>query len=293
MDRKMVARRREVCLLAQLKIMDMLRIKSLHFLLLVAVCFCFSSADAKRKKRGSTEREGWELVWHDEFDGEELSDAWSRIPRYTNPPEWNKYMSSHDKLYRVDRGVLTLYGMVNDFLPEDTARFLTGGVFTQGEVYFQRGRLDVRLRMDNASGAWPAAWLLPDGPWPDDGEIDIMERLNYDKFAYQTIHSTITEYDHERRKTQAWGSQGRIRKGKWNVYSVELTEDSVSFLINDRLTFTYRKEPEHGPAQFPFDRGMYLLLDMQLGGHWVGPIDAKKLPYRYQIDYVRFYKKKD
>jgi hypothetical protein len=31
---------------------------------------------------------------------------------------------------------------------------------------------------------------------------------------------------------------------------------------------------------------------MQLGGHWVGPVNPDELPYRYQIDYVRFYKKK-
>ena len=146
--------------------------------------------------------------------------------------------------------------------------------------------------MDDASGAWPAAWLLPEGQWPFGGEIDIMERLNADDFAHQTIHSAVTEYDKEKRKTQEWHHTAPIRKGKWNVYSVELYEDSVSFLVNDSLTFTYRKEPQHGPEQFPYDRPMYLLIDMQLGGHWVGPIHPDELPYRYQIDYVRFYKRK-
>ena len=129
-------------------------------LMLVAVCFG-SSADvqAKGKKRRACiefskkelekalkrEREGWQLVWHDEFDGKSLSDAWTRIPRFKNPSEWDKYMSSDDRLYKVKGGVLTLYGLVNDFLPEDTAHFLTGGVYTKDRVYFQRGRVDVRL----------------------------------------------------------------------------------------------------------------------------------------------------
>ena len=68
-------------------------------LMLVAVCFG-SSADvqAKGKKRRACiefskkelekalkrEREGWQLVWHDEFDGKSLSDAWTRIPRFKN-----------------------------------------------------------------------------------------------------------------------------------------------------------------------------------------------------------------
>ena len=269
-----------------------MKTRYLTLFLIVAVCFGSSDVLAKGKKRASMEREGWELVWHDEFDGKKLSDDWTRIPRFPNPPEWNKFMSTNDKLYKVKGGVLTLYGLVNDFLPEDTAHVLTGGVYSRGKVLFQRGRIDIRLKMDDASGAWPAAWLLPEGQWPFGGEIDIMERLNYDDFAHQTIHSAHTEYEKEKRKTQDWHATAPIKKGDWNVYSVELYEDSVSFIINDKLTFTYRKEPQHGPQQFPYDRPMYLLLDMQLGGHWVGQVNPKELPYRYQIDYVRFYKAK-
>jgi len=238
-----------------------------------------------------TRRQGWELVWHDEFDGDSLSDEWTRIPRFNHPPEWNKYMSMDDRLFRVGDGRLTLYGLVNDFLPDDTARFLTGGVYTRGKVLFQRGRLDIRLRMDDASGAWPAAWLLPEGRWPDDGEIDIMERLNYDTIAYQTVHSYTTEYDTLGRASQPWGITAPIRQGEWNVYSVELYEDSMRFFINDSPTFTYRKQPELGAAQYPYDRPMYLLLDMQLGAYWLPRVTPRELPYRYEIDYVRFYKK--
>ena len=270
---------------------DRLSFLRLGALLMVVLCAFSISLNARTRKRASAQREGWELVWQEEFNGKQLSDEWTRIPRFPNPPEWNKYMSTHDRLYKVGHGKLTLYGLVNDFLPEDTARFLTGGVYTRGKVLFQRGRIDIRLRMDDASGAWPAAWLLPEGQWPYGGEIDIMERLNYDDFAHQTIHSSVTEYDTTARKSQDWHHTAPIRKGKWNVYSVELYEDSVNFLINDHLTFTYRREPEHGPKQFPYDRPMYLLLDMQLGGHWVGRVNPKELPYRYEIDYVRFYKK--
>ena len=157
--------------------------KTAIVLLTFSLCLCASEAGAKVKKRAaciefskkqlkfeeSIQREGWQLVWHDEFDGKTLSDNWTRIPRYPNPPEWNKYMSTNDKLYKVRKGKLILYGLVNDFLPEDTAHFLTGGVFTEHKVYFQRGRIDIRLKMDDASGAWPAAWLLPDGQWPFGG----------------------------------------------------------------------------------------------------------------------------
>lgn len=132
-------------------------------LLLLAFCALSSPLPAQSKSRHSAQRKGWELVWHDEFNGHALSDEWTRIPRFPNPSEWNKYMSTDDRLFRVSQGRLTLYGLTNDYLPQDTAHLLTGGVYTRGKRLFQRGRIDIRLRMDDASGAWPAAWLLPEG----------------------------------------------------------------------------------------------------------------------------------
>ena len=68
-------------------------------LLLLAVCALSSPLPAQSKSRHSAQRKGWELVWHDEFNGRALSDEWTRIPRFPNPSEWNKYMSTDDRLF--------------------------------------------------------------------------------------------------------------------------------------------------------------------------------------------------
>ena len=149
-----------------------------------------ASAKTKRTPHGK-----WELVWKDEFRGRRLSEVWTRIPRFSPAPEWNKYMSTDERLLSMKHGKLTLWGVVNDYLPEDTARFLTGGIYSRGKKMFHRGRIEIRLRMDNADGAWPAAWLLPEDPWPHGGEIDIMERLNHESIGLQTVHSAFTVYD--------------------------------------------------------------------------------------------------
>ena len=45
-------------------------------------------------------------------------------------------------------------------------------------------------------------------------------------------------------------------------------------------------------GQFPFvGKDFYLLLDMQLGGNWVGQVDPADLPVEMEIDWVRFYRK--
>ena len=35
---------------------------------------------------------------------------------------------------------------------------------------------------------------------------------------------------------------------------------------------------------------IYILLDMQLGGKWVGEVDVKDLPVEMAIDWVRVYR---
>lgn len=232
----------------------------------------------------------WKLVWEDNFNGSKLSPSWEKIPRGVS--EWCKFMTNHEDCFRMKGGKLTMLGITNTVLPNDTAHFLTGGVRTYKRKLFSRGRIEIRLKMDNAHGAWPAAWLLSQNdPWPKGGEIDIMERLNSDDFAYQTVHSPFTLYDKTVKDKPRSGFTGPINNGKYNIYGVELYKDSLCFFINDIYTGTYRRDARYGADQYPFDRPMYLLIDMQLGGNWVGAIDPSALPYEYTVDYVKFYKK--
>lgn len=235
--------------------------------------------------------EPWVLEWEENFDQPSLLDTtiWGKIPRGTS--DWNNYMSDFDSCYALRDGQLILRGINNDYLPADTAPYLTGGVYSKGKVAFADVRIDIRARLHGATGAWPAFWLLPDTTWPDGGEIDIMERLNNDTLAYQTVHSTYTHTlgikDHPKQ-----GGTGAIDRDDYNIYSVELLRDSLVFFINGQHTLTYPRIETDQPGQFPFaDHAFYLLLDMQLGGNWVGKVDSTDLPVEMEIDWVRFYKK--
>ena len=233
----------------------------------------------------------WRLVWEENFD--QINDfdpaVWSKIPRGT--ADWNNYMSDFDSLYEMRNGNLVLRGIQNLTQPQDTAPFLTGGVYTKGKMGFMDGRLEIKAKLNGATGAWPAFWLLPQvGQWPMGGEIDIMERLNYDNIAYQTVHSHYT-YDLGFKTTPPQGSTGPIHPEAYNVYAVEMYADSLCFFINDQHTFTYPRIETDQEGQFPFHQPFYLLLDMQLGGSWVGAVDPTELPVEMSIDWVRFYQK--
>lgn len=233
----------------------------------------------------------WQLVWEDNFDQADNFDpaSWSKIPRGTS--DWNNYMSDFDSCYAMRDGNLILRGLVNYSLPTDTAPYITGGIFTKDKVGFNNGRLEIRAKLNGATGAWPAIWLLPqEGKWPDGGEIDIMERLNNEDIAYQTVHSHYT-FDLGIKDNPKQGGTGPINKNDYNIYGVDMYSDSLVFSINHERTFVYPRIETDKEGQYPFNQPFYLLIDMQLGGSWVGAVDPKNLPVEMEVDWVRFYQK--
>lgn len=235
----------------------------------------------------------WKLVWEDNFSrkGSFSPKSWSKIPRGMS--DWNKYMSDFDSCYAMRNGNLILRGLKNNSLPADTAPYLTGGVYSMGKVNFSNGRLEIRAKLNGATGAWPAIWLLPENEnWPMGGEIDVMERLNADSIAYQTVHSYYT-YKLGIKDNPPQGSTGMINRDDYNIYGVDMYPDSLVFFINGTRTFAYPRIETDKEGQFPFaNRQFYLLIDMQLGGSWVGKVDPDDLPVEMEIDWVRFYQKK-
>jgi beta-glucanase (GH16 family) len=231
----------------------------------------------------------WKLVWEEQFDTEGVIDqtVWSKIPRASS--EWSRHMSDYAPLYDVRSGNLILRGIVNPGIEGDDAPYITGGIFTKDKKGFHRGKIEIYAKLGCAKGAWPAFWLLPfDGEqWPRGGELDIMEHLNYDGMVYQTVHSHYI--DKLGQKEPDVDAVTPIRPDEYNTYGVELYTDSVVFSVNGERTFNYPRIETQLEGQFPFDRPYYLLLDMQLGGEWVGDVDVADLPVEMYIDWVRFY----
>lgn len=233
----------------------------------------------------------WRLVWEENFDQTTGFDPqiWSKIPR--GKSDWNNYMTDYDSCFDMRDGNMVLRGIINYTQPNDTAPYLTGGIYTKGKKTFSNGRLEIRAKLNGARGEWPAIWMLPvDAPWPMGGEIDIMERLNHDTIAYQTIHTNYT-YNLGIKNDPLSHSSGTINPDDYNTYSVEIYTDSISFYINDKHTFTYPRIETDKEGQFPFNQPFYLLIDMQLGGSWVGAVDPKELPVEMYVDWVKFYRK--
>lgn len=260
--------------------------------LLIVLSFFLLAAFSCSQPKSAPGNEKWTLVWEDDFEGNRIdTSTWSKIPR--GKSDWDNYMSDFGELYACKEGNLVLRGIQNTVLQNDTAPFLTGGVYTKNKKTFGLGRLEIRAKLSPAKGAWPAFWMLPrEGKWPVGGEIDILERLNDDKFIYQTVHSVYTQKLGIKDNPPASSIVG-MNPDNYNVYALEKYQDSLVFYVNDTRTKNYPRIETGLEGQFPFaDQEFYLLLDMQLGGSWVGEVNPAQLPVDIYIDWVRFYEPK-
>lgn len=248
----------------------------------------------------------WKLVWEDNFDEGALdTTTWTRIglfesPKWKVPVEkWReinncfRYITATDKrVVQFDKENIFLRGIINpDTLTGDPRPYLTGGIYSWNKFAFQYGRIEIKAKLDPAYGAWPAIWMLSEKDiYPDqhNGEMDIVERLNHDDFAYQTTHNhyTITLNQNVPQKS----TTAKIDTSDYNVYSVSWYPDKLVYAINGVKSYEYPKVPGAGTYQWPFDQPFYLLIDQQMEGDWPGKISKpEELPINMTIDWVRLY----
>jgi beta-glucanase (GH16 family) len=216
-------------------------------------------------------------------------------------PDWRKHQSRENALVVPGKESKTsfvrLKGVYGKYKSQscqtgNQETFACGGIFTDKTFSFRYGYVEVRARFDCADGVWPAIWMLPCDSekygWPHGGEIDIMERMNQDAFVYQTVHSYYT-HTLKQDDNPPNGAIVAIKPNDFNVYGVDFYPDSLVFHINGMKTFTYPRIETEYEGQFPFDMAQYLLIDMQLGGTWVGEVDPTGLPVEMVVDWVRHY----
>lgn len=265
------------------------------FILLIIISLshhsiCQNTAEIHILDQGKSPSD-WEVIWQDDFNGQEIDTTyWTRIP--PNTADWGNYMTDDPACYRIEDGKLYLKGIVNPDTIKDIRPYLTGGIYTKGKLAFQYGKIEIRAKLECAQGAWPAMWMLAEqnkyGKYPRNGEIDIMEHLNFDKIIYQTTHSYYT-LDLGIKDNPKHHGTARININEFNTFGLEWHHDKLVFTLNGEKTFTYPRVEGVDPSQWPYDQPFYVLIDQQLGGSWVGKIEPNDLPVNMIIDWVKVY----
>ena len=255
----------------------------------------------------------WELVWSDEFDGYALDETkWSPNiwpPRKVNDED--QAYTGREKNLRVEEGTLIIEAHKEDY---EGASYTSGRVHTDGKGDFLYGRFEVRAKLPQGMGTWPAIWMLPSDPfrysttckdgedwqgsgtcdaWPNSGEIDIMEHVGYQMgHVHGTVHNEAYYWlKWEQRK-------GRILLDdvdqEFYLYAMEWTPERIDVFVDDTLYFTYVNEGD-GWNSWPYNHPFHLILNIAVGGMWGrsgGGIDDSVFPQKMVIDYVRVYEQR-
>lgn len=244
---------------------------------------------------------GWKLVWSDEFDQPDGS-----LP---DEGKWNyavgaggwgngesEYYTDHRaENASIQHGMLVIKAIKEDYLGQS---YTSARLTTQRKGDWVYGRMEVRAKLPEGQGIWPAIWMMPTdsvyGGWPRSGEIDIMELLGHEPSrVYGTLHygnphaSQGTRYD-------LAGS--RDFSDDFHVFAIEWEPKIIRWYVDDDQYFSvsswFTSDDEIRPFPAPFDQRFYLLLNVAVGGHWPGePDQTTKFPQQMTVDYVRIYQK--
>jgi len=237
------------------------------------------------------------LLWSDEFDGDTLdSSIWNmeqRAPGWTNS-ELQEYTNSPDNIYLED-GCLVIKAIETEV--NGQPYYTSGKVTTLNNQEFTYGRVEVRAKVPEGQGLWPAIWMMPHegryGQWPKCGEIDIMEILgNEPNVSYSTIHYGEPHAQQQGKmvlEEGSFASDFHIFVVEWEPGEMRFyTDDVLVLTVNDWFTGSGGKEVAY-PA--PFDQPFYLQLNLAVGGTWPGNPDETTdfTNAEFVIDYVRVY----
>lgn len=241
----------------------------------------------------------WELVWSDEFNYKGLPDSkkWS-YDTVGNTSGWGNneaefYTSGRLKNADVKDGCLYINAVKENYKGH---KYTSARLVTKGKGDWLYGRVEVRAKLPEGKGLWPAIWMLSTdgayGGWPSSGEIDIMENVGYDPCVIvASAHSKA--YNHVQ-KTQK-NAQVNIPTcySDFHNYVLEWEEDEYRVYVDSTLYFTYKND-HTGFAAWPFDKPFHLILNLAVGGNWGGKkgIDDSIFPRSMVVDYVRVYQKK-
>lgn len=283
--------------------------KTIMTLMGLACLLLPATAATVTKKAPKTLPGGWTLEWADEFTGGKLNEKyWSHeIGVIRNKGTQQSYT---EKAVKLKGGYLVLRSEFKETKNENykegssnwvqqakTTPYSSGSVTTNKKLNFSFGRLEVRAKMPEAKGAWPAIWLIGSNGWgwPKCGEIDILEHLSQSPGkCYMTLHWGANGTQ----STKSKGFETNIPNpyDKFHVYAMEWDEKELKMFIDDKEVAKWDLSMADYPdGTNPFHTPHHLILNTAIGGQgtWPEAADGKDYPVEYIIDYVRYYTKKD
>ena len=241
-----------------------------------------------------------ELMWSDEFDGPKLDMSKWTFDTSRNKVGWYNgelqyYAADRRENLRVENGHLIIElrkdpEALKKFADWGRQKYSSAKIVTKDKVAFNTGFVEVSAKLPCARGTWPAIWMMPQGdaPWPDGGEIDILEQVgSQPNVAHATLHTAL--FNHTRQNGRGAETPVPTACSAFHRYQLAWTVDSITIGVDDHAYMGVRNDQPGGRGAWPFDGPFYLILNLAMGGDWAAAkgIDDAVLPQRFDVDYVR------
>jgi beta-glucanase (GH16 family) len=245
---------------------------------------CSNSTDSKMK---------YHLVWSDEFDGPAGQKLGSNKWGYDIGTDWGNAQLEYDtdraeNVSLDGNGNLAIVARKENYQGQayTSARIVTRGLFEP-----KYGRIEARIKLPTGRGIWPAFWMLGNDintvGWPQCGEIDIME---YQGQKPKTIHGSLHGPGYS--GGNPLGRRFDLASGRFDstfhTFAVEWKRDRIDWFVDQQRYLTVL--PEHANGEWVYDHPFFIILNVAVGGHWVGSPDSNTaFPQTMLVDYVRVY----
>ena len=262
------------------------------------------SSNAQDYPPNPLEKEGYRLIFHDEFDGEEINtDKW--IPEYL--PSWPKDRSVCAPTYEMKNGIIRLIIDKNSKNEFDKGMHISGfmsasrtglhhydpkkkalhQIKTEATQINQYGYYEMRAKMQDGGGVHCAWWLIGFEDDPNQScEIDIFEILGTDvNRIWATVHSwkdSTIQYHTE----HPWFANKKLAE-EFHIYGFDWTPEGVTVYVDGIQVMKHK-----AAITYPLIQIISFYDNRKAKDGWTGTYDPT-IPYpkSFDIDYIRMYKK--
>ncbi|WP_233548363.1 glycoside hydrolase family 16 protein [Aurantiacibacter zhengii] len=272
----------------------------------------------------------WQPAWSDEFDAATLDTArWNALEDcWGGGNEERQCYTARPENIGIENGLLVITAREEDFTgpawpasfgpagvdtsERATKPFTSGKLTTQGIASWTYGRFEMRARLPQGQGVWPAFWMLPEdsayGSWAASGEIDILEAVNLgvecgtcepggENSILGTLHFGGQWPDNKYHSTEV--SMPQVLDDEFHTYGVIWEQGRFTWTFDGQAFATAQASDWFTTAtsdpNAPFDRPFHLIMNLAIGGRLpedraLGGVASEGFPKRMEIDWVRVWK---
>ncbi len=239
-----------------------------------------------------------QLIWEDNFDGTTL-DATKWTPQIGDGCDidlcgWGnneaQYYTDRTDNVKVENGKLIITALKEDY---NGKSYTSARIRSKDKGDFTFGRIEARIKLPEGAGSWPAFWMLPTdetyGPWPQSGEIDVMEfQGKTPTFVSGTAHYGNEWPDHKFKGLTQTLPVGQYYYEAFHDFAIEWDSTTIRWYMDGTLYHTLN-ESDLALYHWPFDQRFHLILNHAIGGNLGGAVDDASFPQIMEVDYVRVY----